>query len=205
MGVQDMTTARKGTAPFLDWAKARLDEMDATVTSLKSEAGKLKVAASKNAETVLADMLKQRDAFSGAIKKQETTAEDVWAKTKTALESEWKAFEASLQRYFDETREQTGQQVAVFRASAEAQRKTWLHAIEEIQKATAGVASEQKAQAEAVMKRMKTDADAAKVKLDVLAHAATESWSAYKAGLTATRAAFDHASQAAQDVFKRAA
>ena len=200
-----MTTQKKGTAPFLDWANARLDEMDATVTSLKSEAGKLTAVASKNAQTVLGDMLKQRDAFSHAIKKQESTAEDVWAKTKTTLESEWKAFEASLQRYFDETREQTGQQIAVFRASAEAQRKTWLHAIEEVQKVTAGVASEQKAQAEAVIKRMRADADAAKVKLDALGHATTESWSAYKAALTATRVAFDHASQAAQDVFKRAA
>lgn len=200
-----MTTQKKTTAPFLDWANARLDEMDATVTSLKSETAKLTAAASKNAETILADMQQQRDAFSHAIKKQESTAEDVWAKAKTSLESEWKAFEANLQRYFDETRERNGQQIAVFRASAEAQRKTWLHAIEEIQKDTAGAASEQKARAEAVMKRMRADADAAKVKLDALGHATTESWSAYKAALTATRAAFDHASQAAQDVFKRAA
>ena len=198
-------TTQKGTPLLLDWAKARLDEMDATVTSLQSEAGKLQAAARKNAQAVVAEMLKQRDAFGNAIKKQETPTEDAWAKTKAALESEWKAFEASLQRYFDESREQSGQQVAVFRASAEAQRKTWQYSIEEIRRATAGLASEQKVQAEAAMKRMKADADAAKVKLDAVGHAGTESWSAYKAALAATRAAFDSAAQAAQDAFKRAA
>ena len=125
-------TTQKNARLSLDWAKARLDEMEATLTSLRSEAGKLTAAAQKNLEAVVAEMVKQRDAFSNAMKKQKTTTEDTWAKTKATLESEWTAFEASLRRYFDETREQSGQQIAVFRASAEAQRKAWEHAIEEI-------------------------------------------------------------------------
>ena len=121
-----MTTQKSAPLSF-DWAKARLDEMEATVTSLQSEAGKLSAAARKNLEAAVAEMAKQRDAFSKVIKKQETSAEDNWAKTKATLESEWKAFEASLRRYFEETRDQSGQQIAVFRASAEAQRMAWEH------------------------------------------------------------------------------
>ena len=168
-----MTTQKSAPLSF-DWAKARFEEIEATVTSLQSEAGKMTAAGRKNLDAAVAEMAKQRDAFSKAIKKQQTSAEDNWAKTKATLESEWKAFEASLRRYFDETREQGGQQIAVFRASAEAQRKTWAHAIEEIRGAAAGLATEQKAQAEATMKRMKADADTAKAKLDALGHAGTE-------------------------------
>jgi hypothetical protein len=202
LGVHKMTT-QKDTR-FHDWAKARLDEMDATVTSLEAEAGKLSADARKNAQAVVVKMREQRDAFSNAFKKQEKTAEDAWAKTKAALESEWKGFETSLQEYFDKTREQSGHRIAVFRASAEAQRKTWEHAIEEIRKATVGLASEEKAHAEAAMKRMKADATAAKAMLDALGHAGAEAWSDYKVALTTTRAAFDSAAQAAQKAFKRA-
>ena len=198
-------TTQKGPPLLLDWAKARLAEIDATVTSLQSEAGKLQSTARKNAQAAVTEILKQRDAFRDAIKKQETAAEGAWAKTRTALESDWKAFEGSLQRYFDEARDQSGHQIAVFRASAEAQGKTWQHAIQELRKATAGLASQHKAEAEAAMKQMDAGAVAAKAKLDTMSRAGTESWSAYKAALAATRTAFDHASKAAQDAFKRVA
>ena len=198
-------TTQKGTPLFFDWAKARLDEMNATVTSLQSEADKLQADARKKVQASVAEMVKQRDAFSNAIKKQGTNTEDALAKAKTALESEWKAFESSLQRYFEEAREKTGQQSAVFRASAEAQRKTWQKGIDELRTAAAGLASEQKAQAETAVKRMTADADAAKAKLDALVHAGSRSWSAYSEALTASRAAFDSATQAAQKAFKRAA
>ena len=198
-------TTKKGAPLVSDWAEARLAEMNATVTSLQSEADKLQADARKKAQASIAEMLKQRDAFSTAIKKQAATTEDAWAKTKTALESEWKAFEVTLQRYFEETREKTGQQAVVFRASAEAQRKAWQRGIDEIQTAAAGLASEQKAQAETAMKRMTADADAAKTRLDAFVHAGARSWSAYSDALTASRAAFDSATQAAQKAFKRSA
>lgn len=196
---------KKGAPIVLDWAKARLDEMDATLTSLQAEAGKLGATARKNVQGAIAEMLARRDAFSKAIKKQGGATEDAWAKTKATLESDWNAFETGVQKYFAEAREQGGQQIAVFRASAEAQRKSWQRAIDELREAAAGLASEQKSRAEAAMKRMNADADAAKAKLDALSRAGAKSWSAYKAALTATRAAFDTANQAARDAFKRAA
>jgi len=198
-------TTQKGAPVLLDWAKARLDEMNATLSSLEAEVGKLQSVARKQAQGAIAEMLKQRDAFSDAIKKQRGATEGAWAKAKAALESDWKAFETSVQQYFDAAREQSGQPMAVFRAVADAQRKAWQHAIDELGKTAAGLATGQKAQAESAMKRMKADAEAAKAKLDTLSRAGTESWSAYKAALAATRAAFDRANQAVQDAFKRAA
>lgn len=199
-----MKTQEKTPLVF-DWAEARLAEMSATVTSLQSEADKLQADARKKAQASIAEMVKRRDAFSSAIKKQGATTADTWAKTKTALESEWKAFETTLQQYFEEAREKTGQQTAVFRASAEAQRKAWQKGIDELQTAAAGLASEQKAQAETAVKRMTADGDAARKKLDAIVHAGAKSWSAYSEALVASRAAFDSATQAAQKAFKRSA
>ena len=51
---------------------------------------------------------------------------------------------------------------------------------------------------------MKADAATAEVKLQKLAQAGTESWSALNAALAETRATFDRANQAAREAFKRA-
>ena len=51
---------------------------------------------------------------------------------------------------------------------------------------------------------MKADATVAEEKLQKLARAGTESWSALTAALAETRATFDRAHQAAREAFKRA-
>jgi hypothetical protein len=52
---------------------------------------------------------------------------------------------------------------------------------------------------------MKADAAASDEKLQKLARAGTESWSALSAALAETRGVFDRANQAAREAFKRAA
>jgi hypothetical protein len=51
---------------------------------------------------------------------------------------------------------------------------------------------------------MRADAATAEAKLQKLAQAGTESWSALSIALSETRAAFDRANQAAREAFKRA-
>jgi hypothetical protein len=51
---------------------------------------------------------------------------------------------------------------------------------------------------------MKADAVTAEKKLQDLARAGTESWSALNSALAETRATFDRANQAAREAFKRA-
>lgn len=198
-------TTQKGAQVLFDWAKARLDEMDATVASLEAEVGKLQAVARKSARDAIAETLAQRDAFSAAVKKQRGATEAAWAKAKAAMESDWTAFEAGVQDYFMAAQGKGGQQTAVFLAAAEAQRKAWRRAIDEFRKSTAKLATGQKAKAESALKQMKADADAAKAKLDTLSRAGTQSWSAYKAALAETRSAFDRAVQVAQNAFKRVA
>ena len=55
---------------FANWAKERLDEMDAALTSLEGKAAEVHADARDKASKVLAELSKNRDAFRDAIKDQ---------------------------------------------------------------------------------------------------------------------------------------
>ena len=55
---------------YLNWAKERIDEMDATLASLESKASEVQADARVKAKQVLADLGKKRDDFRVTVKKQ---------------------------------------------------------------------------------------------------------------------------------------
>jgi hypothetical protein len=65
-------------------------------------------------------------------------------------------------------------------------------------------ASERRKGIDATVSRMRAEAAAAHDKLQKIAGAGAESWSALSAALAETRAVFDRANQAATEAFKRA-
>jgi inorganic triphosphatase YgiF len=73
---------------FANWARERLDEMDATLTSLEGKVAEVQADARDKASKVLADLRKNRDAFRDAVKKQAGANESAWARAKTKLETE---------------------------------------------------------------------------------------------------------------------
>ena len=198
-------TAQSTVHMYFDWAKARLNEVDATLAALESRVGELAGDARARADRALAEMRARGDAFRKAIKKESEANEAAWARTKTALEADWSAFEGSVQHYVDAAGRQAEQHRAAFRARADAQLKAWREAADKMNKKAAGFAAEGKAEVESAVKRMRADAAAAQAKLDKFGRAGTESWSALKAALAETRAAFDRANQAMHEAFKRAA
>jgi 4-hydroxy-3-methylbut-2-enyl diphosphate reductase IspH len=133
---------QSGVDFFHNWAKERIDEMDATVTSLKSKAAELRA------------------------EKQHQT---------------------------------------IFESQVTAQMNAWHDAANQIQAAAAEFAAERRKDIDATVSRMRADAAAADERLQKLARAGTESWSALSAALAETRGVFDHANQAAREAFKRAA
>lgn len=60
-------TSRSGIHVYTEWAKSRLDEMDAAVSSMEAGIKDLQAQARTNAESALADMKTKRDAFSAQI------------------------------------------------------------------------------------------------------------------------------------------
>jgi len=190
---------------FVNWAKGRLDEMDATLTSLEGKVGGVQADARDKANKVLADLRKKRDDFRDTVKKQSEANEAAWISAKTKLESEWNVFEAAVKKYVESFGNQIEQQQAIFKLQSAAQLKAWREAANKLNSSAKDFAAERRGEIDAAVKRMNTDATAAEEKLQKLNQAGAQSWSALMAALTETRAAFDRANQAARDAFKRAA
>jgi hypothetical protein len=189
---------------FANWAEERLDEMDATLTSLEGKAAEVQADAQDKASKVLAELRKSRDGFRDAIKKQTGANEAAWTGAKTKLETEWSAFEAEVKKYVESYGKRFELQQATFKLQAAAQLKAWRDAADKLASAASEFASGRRDEIETNVNRMKADAVAAEKKLLKLNQAGSQSWSALTAALTETRAVFDRANQAAWEAFKRA-
>ena len=191
---------------YVNWAKERLDEMEAALTSLEGKVGEVQADARDKAKKVLADLRKQRDDFRETVKKQSQANEAAWISAKAKLEPEWNSFEAEVKKYVESFGKEVAQQQATFKLQAAAQLKAWREAADKLGGEAKGFATERRVEIDAAVKRMKADAAVAEEKIQKnLNQAGTQSWSALMATLTETRAAFDRANQAAREAFKRAA
>jgi len=191
---------------YVNWAKERLDEMEAVLTSLESKAGEVKADARDKPNKALADLSKSRDIFRDTVKKQAEANEAAWTTAKARLEPEWNSFEAEVKKYVESFGEHVEQQAATFKLQSAAQLKAWREAADKFGSDTKQFAIGRQAEIDTAVKRMQADAAAAEQKLQKhVDQIGTQSWSALTAVLTETRAAFDRANQAARDAFKRAA
>ena len=200
-----MTTQKRGTDFFLNWAEERIHEMDAALTSLKTKAAELRAESRAKTDQFIADLRKKRDEFASTVKKQAEGGAVVWETTKARLEAQWKGFETEIRTYLEAFGQDIKQQQAIFQSQATAQMNAWRETTNKVHAAAAEFAAERRKDVDATVSRMRADAAAAEEKLQKLAQAGTESWSALNAALTETRAAFDRANQSAQEAFKRAA
>jgi|SRR6516164_1457952 len=190
---------------YLNWAKERIDEMDATLASLEAKAGQVQAESKVKANQLIAELQKRRDEFQATVKKQAEAGEAAWARTKPQLESRWNDFEAQVKTYIDSVGKQVQQQQATFRDVAAAQVKAWHEAADKLHDAAAKVAAARRADLDATVKQMKADASEAEARLQKLKQAGSESWTTFGAALAESRNAFDRANQAAWDALKRAA
>jgi hypothetical protein len=189
---------------YLNWAKERIDEMDAILTSLEAKVPSLQADLRARADEILADLGKKRDLFRDAVKQQAEASESSWISLKAKLEPEWKAFEAEVRKYIDSFAKQAEQQRAAFKSQADAQLKAWREAVDQFGNAAKGFAAEHRNDLDTLIIRMNSEAAAAEERLRKLNEAGTQSWSALTGALAETRAAFDRANQAARDAFKKA-
>lgn len=189
---------------YLNWAKERIDEMDATLAAFEAKAGGVQSEYRGKANDIIADLHKKRDEFQDTVKKQTEVNEAAWLRTKAQLESEWSNFEAQVKSYVETAGKHIEQQQATFQQVANAQLKAWHEAADKVHAAAAQFAADRRADIDAAAERMKADAATAETQFQKLRQAGTESWTAFSAALTESRAAFDRANQAAWDAVKRA-
>jgi len=189
---------------YLNWAKERIDEMDAVLTSLQSRAAQVSADSRAAADQLVADLRSKRDAFQNDLRRQAEAGEAAWAQSRAKLETDWSAFQADVKKYVEDFGRQMKQQQTTFQDIAAAQLKAWREAADRFQAAAADLAVDRRARMEATVQQMKADASAAEANFQKLAKAGTESWAALSAALTDSRAAFDRANRTAWDAFKRA-
>jgi hypothetical protein len=190
---------------YLNWTKQRLDEMDAALASLETKAAEHKADAKVKVDQLIADLKKRRGEFQSKAKAQAEANEAAWQSGKAQLESQWNGFEAQIKTYFETAGKQVEQQQSTFRDMAAAQMKAWREAADKFHDAAVKLAAGKRADMDAAVAQMKTQATDVDLRLQKLKQAGTESWSALSAALAESRKAFDQANQKAWDAFKRAA
>ena len=189
----------------IEWAKERLDEMDAILASLEHHDRKIQSASRAKADQLIADLRKSRDEFEKAMNAQVQAGEAAWLQNRVQLESQWDAFAAEVTKHFEAMGRQVAVQEAMFRNLAAAQQKAWHKAGEKLRGAAIGFAANRRAEVESAVQQMKAEASKAESQLRALMGAGNESWAAMNAALGESRRAFDRAVQAAGNAFKRAA
>jgi len=194
-------TTESSTHYYLNWAKARIDEMDAALATFDGKIGEPQANAREKGQRILADLRKKRDDFRNAVTKQPEANEVDWIEAKAQFDADWNAFEAGVEQYFDNRGEQIQ---ATFKRQAEAQIKAWRHATGELRKAAEQFAANRRSDIDAAVKRMSADAAAAEDKLQKLSQAGSELWSVFTRAPAESRATFDRANQAVRDAFERA-
>lgn len=196
--------SKSGIHVYTEWAKSRLDEMDAAVSSMEASIEDLRAQARANAETALADMKTRRDAFSAQIDDSRNAGESAWADAQTQMQANWNAFEAAAKSYMSAAADFAEQNRAAYHARAEAQMKAWQDTVSKLQGMATDFSGERQADVELATEKMKREADSAKARLESLSQAGTESWSAMMKALSDSRQSFEKANATAFEALKRA-
>ncbi|MGY3609786.1 MULTISPECIES: sll1863 family stress response protein [unclassified Bradyrhizobium] len=187
---------------YLNWAKERIDEMDAALASFDVRVGAAKAESKIKAEQIIADLKKRRDEFQVQLKAQAEAGEAALARSRTELEKQWAGFEGRMKIYFESAGRQVEQQQATFKDIAAAQAKAWREAADKFREAASKVAASHAGDFDAALKQMKSDASEAEARLQKLKQAGGESWSVLSAALAESRKAFDQANQAAWNALR---
>src|SRR5215471_8560246 len=194
---------------YLNWAKDRIDAMDATLASLEAKAGEMQ--AKVKANPLVIDLKNQRDAFQETVKQQAKAGEAAWRRAKAQWEPQWTGFEAQMKPYIEAASKQIEQQAKAGGAvwertktqlepqwnSFEAQMKTYMDTATKF-------AAGRRAELEASVRQMRADAET-DARMQKLKQAGAESWTMLNAAMAESRKAFDRANQATWDALKRVA
>ena len=197
-------TKNKRSHAYTEWAKSRLDEMDATVFVLEDKVETLETDACAKAEKALDEMRSWRASFKARIDQNLQNTEEAWADIKTHLDNDWDRFESSVQARISASKDDAEQYKAAFNARAEAQIKGWKTAITELKNDAVKFKIDRSADFEIAIAKMKAKATDVEVKLDRLKKAESETAAALNSALWETRKAFEKANKKAHKAFKDA-
>tara|TARA_R110000765_G_scaffold223535_1_gene327643 strand:- start:367 stop:984 length:618 start_codon:yes stop_codon:yes gene_type:complete len=190
--------------PYIEQAKNRLDEIDASIAHFEARAQDLKSDVRAKTDAAIAKMKSNRDAYRAWVKENQEIGEAVTAEAREKLTAEWAKFEDNVMAYFDAAAGMYEQDKAYFQVRIEAQKEAWKKTMDRVKAAAKTFQTKRKADLDAAVATLEKKADIASAKLKDLNKAGNASWAAIRDALSASRAAFDKAMGETQSAFKEA-
>ena len=159
---------------YLNWAKERIDEMDAMLASLEQNVSGMQADARVKAEQLMSDLQRKRDEFQDSFNKQTEEGEAAWLRAKAQLETQWNSFETEVRKYVETFGRQIEHRQTIFQQAAAAQLKAWRDAADKMLSAAADLATDRRADIDATVKRMQASASEAEATFQKLHRAGAD-------------------------------
>lgn len=189
---------------FVEWAKARLDEMAADAKVLQSRLGDLDASRRAQAEQAVAQINRWVGEGQAKIKEVQAQGEAAIADAQAYIEATWAKFQTEADKWVEEAKNQQ----ATFEARAQAQAQAWQNLVNDYVQRAAEVHAQNKVQAEAQVEQLKADAQKMQselnAKVDDLSKAGQASWGAMSQALDESRNAFAKAIEITAKKFNEA-
>jgi hypothetical protein len=189
---------------FVDWAKARLDEMAANAATLQANLNSLDATTRAQAEQAIAQINQWIEKGQKDIKTVQAQGDASIAQAKADMEALWAKFQSDSEKWAALAKDQQ----ATFHARAQAQAQAWQNAVNDYVQRLNGVHAQNKAQAEAQVEQFKAQAQKAQAdlnaKVEELSKAGQTSWSAMNQALDESRNAFAKSLETAAKSFNEA-
>jgi len=203
--MSEQSPIQSSVGVFVEWAKARLDEMAASAKVLDSRLNSLDVNVRAQAEQAITHVKQWIAEGQADIKDVQAKGAGSIAEARAQMDATWSKFQSESARWAELTKDQQ----ATFQARAQAQAEAWQNVVNSyMQRATELHARNQK-QAEAHVQQLTAEAQKAqadlKAKADNLGKAGQASWAAMSQALDESRNAFSKAIEVAAKRFDEAA
>jgi hypothetical protein len=190
---------------FVEWAKARLDEMAADAKILQSKLNDLDVSLRGQAEQALTLINGWVGEGHKKIREVQSQGESAIADAQAYIDATWPKFQAEADKWVEEAQNQQ----ATFVARATAQAQAWQNLVDDYVRRAAETHAQTTVQADAQVEQLKAEAQKARsqlnAKLDDLTKAGEASWTAMSQALDESRSAFAKAIEITAKRFNEAA
>jgi hypothetical protein len=201
--MSEQSPLQSSVGVFVEWAKARLDEMAASAKVLESRLDSLDVNVRAQAEQAIAHVKQWIAEGQAQIKNVQAEGAASIAEAKAQIEATWSKFQSESGKWVELAKDQR----ATFQARAQVQ--AWQNVVNSYMQRAAELHARNKAQAEAHVAEFKADAQKAqadlKAKVDDLSKAGQASWAAMSQALDDSRNAFSKAIEVTAKRFDEAA
>lgn len=189
---------------FVEWAKARLDEMAADAKVLESRLDKFDASLRVEAEQAITRVNNWIAEGQAKIKEVQAKGEAAVADAQGYIEATWAKFQTDADRWVEVAKDQQ----ATFEARARAQAQAWQNVVNTYVQRASEVHAQNQAQVEAQVAQLKADAQKAQAQLNAkvgdLSKAGQASWAAMSQALDESRNAFAKAIEITAKKFNEA-